>query len=97
MPRAAEYQQRRARHLCVECPTPTHAARCPICKARERARAKGRSLSAEAQRRGDRRGIGGFRWTDDPLVVTCEGCGKRFEPAPSNATERCLSCRLKAT
>ena len=40
MPREAERTKRRAMGLCVECPTPSKAARCPVCKDRERRRAQ---------------------------------------------------------
>ena len=45
MPRAAYRASRRARGLCVECPAMSSSARCPDCKARERAReARGRGV-----------------------------------------------------
>lgn len=41
MPRRAERARRRAMGLCVECSTPSDAARCPPCKRRERPREAG--------------------------------------------------------
>lgn len=41
MPRKHARLERRARRVCVECPTATLGARCPACKRRERLRERG--------------------------------------------------------
>lgn len=49
MPTAAVRAERRARGLCVECPTPSKTARCPVCKDRENRRRSARRHGSGVQ------------------------------------------------